>query len=229
MSETMPPGEAQVEIPDPDIVRAVFGPQEPIIRAYAGILATRGIEWGLIGPRETPRLWDRHLFNCAALLSLLPHGCTVVDVGSGAGLPGLVLAIGRPDARVSLIEPLQRRVNFLELAVAELELGDRVEVLHGRAEEFDPGAGFDVVTSRAVGALTKLIGWCLPLVRTDGAEGGGEILALKGAGAQAEVEKATKELRKARLSAEVLSVRADPRTASTTVVRLRRTVRQERF
>lgn len=229
MSETMPPGEAQVEIPDPDIVRAVFGPQEPIIRAYAEILATRGIEWGLIGPRETPRLWDRHLFNCAALLSLLPHGCTVADVGSGAGLPGLVLAIGRPDARVSLIEPLQRRVNFLELAVAELELGDRVEVLHGRAEEFDPGTGFDVVTSRAVGALTKLIGWCLPLVRTGGAEGGGEILALKGAGAQAEVEKATKELRKARLSAEVLSVRADPRTASTTVVRLRRTVRQERF
>ncbi|MEA5153258.1 16S rRNA (guanine(527)-N(7))-methyltransferase RsmG [Raineyella sp.] len=235
MSDTMPPGDAQVETPDPDIVRAVFGPQEPVIRAYADILATRGITWGLMGPRETPRLWERHLFNCAAMMDLLPHGCTVADVGSGAGLPGLVLAIGRPDVRVSLIEPLQRRVNFLELAVAELDLGERVEVLHGRAEEFDPGVGFDVVTSRAVGALTKLIGWCLPLVRRSGvdrggadrggADRGGEILALKGASAIAEVEKATKELRKAGLRAEVLNVRADPRTEPTTVVRLIRTGR----
>lgn len=223
MSQTMPPGDAQVEIPDRDIVRAVFGPQEPVIRAYADILATRGIEWGLMGPRETPRLWERHLFNCAAMMGLLPHGCTVADVGSGAGLPGLVLAIGRPDIRVSLIEPLQRRVNFLDLAVAELDLAERVEVLHGRAEDFDPGVGFDVVTSRAVGALTKLVGWCLPLVREGGTNGGGEILALKGAGADAEVAKAAKELRKARLTADVLSVRADPRTEPTTVVRLRRT------
>ena len=219
MSETMPPGEAQVEIPDPDVVRAVFGSQEPVIRAYADILATRGIEWGLMGPRETPRLWERHLFNCAAMMDLLPHGATVADVGSGAGLPGLVLAIGRPDLKVSLIEPLQRRVTFLELAVEELGLQDRVEVLHGRAEEFDPGVGFDVVTSRAVGALTKLVGWCLPLVRSGT---GGQILALKGASAAAEVEKADKELRKARLSAEIVSVRADARTEPTTVVRLRR-------
>lgn len=223
MSQTMPPGDAQVEFPDPDIVRAVFGPQEPVIRAYADILATRGIEWGLMGPRETPRLWERHLFNCAAMMGLLPHGCTVADVGSGAGLPGLVLAIGRPDIRVSLIEPLQRRVNFLDLAVAELDLAERVEVLHGRAEDFDPGVGFDVVTSRAVGALTKLVGWCLPLVREGGTNGGGEILALKGASADAEVAKAAKELRKAQLTADVLSVRADPRTERTTVVRLRRT------
>lgn len=223
MSETVPPGDVQVETPDPDVVRAVFGSGEPVIRAYADILATRGIEWGLLGPRETPRLWERHLFNCAAMMGLVPPGATVCDVGSGAGLPGLVLAIGRPDLRVSLVEPLQRRVTFLDRAIEELALADRVEVLHGRAEEFDAGVGYDVVTSRAVGALSKLIGWCAPLMADDG-----QILALKGAGAPVEIEKARKELTKAKLRAEVLSVRADPRTAATTVVRLRK-VRQERF
>ncbi len=213
----MPPGESQVEVPDPEIVRAVFGPREPLIRTYVDILATRGIEWGLLGPRETPRLWERHVFNCAAMMSLLPDAASVCDVGSGAGLPGLVLAIGRPDIRVSLVEPLQRRVNFLELAIEELGLGEQVEVLRGRAEEFDAGEGFDVVTSRAVGALTKLIGWCVPLMARHG-----EVLALKGASAPAEIEKARKELTKARLVAEVLTVRAHPQTESTTVVRLRR-------
>lgn len=217
MTASMPPGEAQVEIPDPDIVRAVFGSQEPVIRAYADILATRGIEWGLVGPRETPRLWERHIFNSAAMFSLLPRGATVCDVGSGAGLPGLVLAIGRPDLRVTLVEPLQRRVAFLEAAIDELDLADRVEVLHGRAEEFSAGKGFDVVTSRAVGALTRLVGWSAPLMAPDG-----EVLALKGASAPTEIDKARKELRKAGLEAEVLEVRADPRTEPTYVVRLRR-------
>lgn len=217
MTASMPPGDSEVEIPDPDIVRAVFGSQEDRARAYAELLATRGIEWGLLGPRETPRLWTRHLLNCAALLPLLPHGASVCDIGSGAGLPGLVIAIGRPDVRVSLVEPLQRRVNFLERAVDELALQDRVEVLHGRAEEFDPGAGFDVVTSRAVGALTKLIGWSVPLLARDG-----QVLALKGASAGEEIEKAAKELRKARLTAEVLEVRAHLGTEATYVVRLAR-------
>lgn len=217
MTASMPPGETEVEIPDPDIVRAVFGSQDPVARSYAGILATRGIEWGLLGPRETPRLWQRHLFNCAALLSLLPRDATVCDVGSGAGLPGLVLAIGRPDLRVSLVEPLQRRVNFLESAIDELGLQDRVEVLHGRAEDFDPGVGFDVVTSRAVGALAKLIVWSAPLLAPHG-----EVLALKGASAADEIVKARKELRKGGLEAEVLEVRAHPRTDATYVVRLRR-------
>lgn len=221
MSASIPPGETEVEIPDPDIVRAVFGPQEPLIRSYADILATRGIEWGLLGPRETPRLWQRHIFNCAAMLSLLPEGATVCDIGSGAGLPGLVLAIGRPDVRVSLVEPLQRRVTFLETAVEELGLGERVEVLRGRAEEFDAGEGFDVVTSRAVGALTKLVAWSAPLMAADG-----EVLALKGASAEAEIEKAGKELRKAGLTAEVLRVQADARTEPTSVVRLRRSGRR---
>lgn len=223
MTASMPPGDPEVETPDPDIVRAVFGAQEPVIRAYADILATRGIEWGLLGPRETPRLWQRHLFNCAALLPLLPEGATVCDIGSGAGLPGLVVAIGRPDVRVSLVEPLQRRVAFLEAAIEELGLDERVEVLRGRAEEFDAGPGFDVVTSRAVGALTKLVGWSAPLMAA-----GGEVLALKGASAEAEVEKAQKELRKAGLVAEVFEARADPRTEPTTVVRLRRTARPAR-
>lgn len=217
MTAPTPPGESEVEIPDPDIVRAVFGSGEDRARTYAEMLATRGIEWGLLGPRETPRLWTRHLFNCAALLPLPPHGASVCDIGSGAGLPGLVIAIGRPDIRVSLVEPLQRRVHFLEQAIDELALQDRVEVLHGRAEEFDAGEGFDVVTSRAVGALTKLIGWSAPLLARDG-----QVLALKGASAGAEIEKAAKELRKARLTAEVLEVRADPRTEPTYVVRLAR-------
>lgn len=217
MTASMPPGEAQVEIPDPDIVRAVFGSQDAVIRAYADILATRGIEWGLLGPRETPRLWERHIFNSAALFSLLPRGATVCDVGSGAGLPGLVLAIGRPDLRVTLIEPLQRRVAFLEAAIDELDLADRVLVLNGRAEDVNVGRGFGVVTSRAVGALTKLVGWSAPLMAPDG-----EVLALKGASAPSEIDKARKELRKAVLEADVLEVRADPRTEPTYVVRLRR-------
>lgn len=223
MTASMPSGDPEVETPDPDIVRAVFGSQEPAIRAYADILATRGIEWGLLGPRETPRLWQRHIFNCAALLPLLPESATVCDIGSGAGLPGLVLAIGRPDVQVSLVEPLQRRVAFLEVAIEELGLDERVEVLRGRAEEFDAGAGFDVVTSRAVGALTKLVGWSAPLMAASG-----QVLGLKGASAEAEIETAQKELRKAGLVAELLEVRADPRTEPTTVVRLRRTTRSAR-
>lgn len=211
----VPPPESTPEAPDPGVVHAVFGEGEERIRAYAEILATRGITWGLLGPRETPRLWERHLFNCAAMLDLLPQGATVCDVGSGAGLPGLVLAIGRPDVRVSLVEPLQRRVTFLEQAVEELDLADRVEVLHGRAEDFDSGEGFDVVTSRAVGALAKLVTWCEPLRSPTG-----EILALKGASAASEVEKAGKQLRRTRLVAEVMTVRAHPRTEATTVVRL---------
>jgi 16S rRNA (guanine527-N7)-methyltransferase len=138
-------------------------------------------------------------------------------VGSGAGLPGIVLAIGRPDLGATLVEPLQRRVTFLQAAIDELGLGERVEVLHGRAEDFDAGRGFDVVTSRAVGALTKLVGWSAPLMARDGV-----VLALKGASAEAEIEKAAKELRKAGLVADVLQVRADPRTELTFVVRLRR-------
>lgn len=215
------PGSEQVtesvETPDPQVVLDVFGEGEPLIRAYADILATRGIEWGLIGPRERPRLWQRHIFNCAAMTALLPQGATVCDVGSGAGLPGLVLAIARPDVHVSLVEPLQRRVTFLEQAADELALTDTVTVTRARAEDIDPGAGFDVVTSRAVGALTKLIAWCADLPSASG-----EILALKGESAAREIDKAAKELRKKKMQAELLQVRAHPSTEPTSVVRVRR-------
>jgi len=158
---------------------------------YAELLATDGVVRGLIGPREAPRLWDRHLLNCAALGEVVPHGSTVADVGSGAGLPGLVLAIARPDLRVTLIEPLLRRTRFLEEAVALLGLQEQVEVVRGRAEELSGDRTFDAVTARAVAPLDRLARWCLPLVAA-----GGELFAMKGASAPVEVEAAGPELRR---------------------------------
>lgn len=142
------------------------------------LLSGPGIERGLVGPREADRLWDRHLLNCAApvapALDLVPAEALVADIGSGAGLPGLVWAIVRPDVRVVLIEPLQRRTAFLEQAVDTLGLSARVTVRRGRAQDLDPQAA-DVVTSRAVAAMAQLLGWCWPHVRP-----GGEVLAIKG-------------------------------------------------
>ena len=140
---------------------------------------------GLIGPREAPRLWDRHLLNCAVLGEVVPRGVAVADVGSGAGLPGLVLAIARPDLRVTLVEPLLRRTRFLDEVVDLLGLQAQVEVLRGRAEELADGRTFDVVTARAVAPLERLARWCLPLVAP-----GGELVAMKGASAPAEVVEA---------------------------------------
>ncbi len=156
---------------------------------YADLLATDGVLRGLIGPREAPRLWDRHLLNCAALGEAVPHEATVVDVGSGAGLPGLVLAIARPDVRVTLVEPLLRRTRFLDEVVASLGLADQVEVRRGRAEELAGGDRFAVVTARAVAPLERLLGWCMPLVAPRGV-----LLAMKGSGAAAEVAEATARL-----------------------------------
>ena len=153
---------------------------------FADILATRGVERGLIGPREVPRLWSRHLVNCAVVAEEatddMPIGCTVADVGSGAGLPGLVWALVRPDLRVTLIEPLLRRATFLSETVAELSLSDRVEVLRARAEVVSPRT-FDVVTARAVARLPQLLSWTLPLTAVDGV-----VLALKGSSAVQEVQ-----------------------------------------
>ena len=157
---------------------------------YADLLASDGVTRGLIGPRESPRLWDRHLLNCAVLGEVVPEGATVADVGSGAGLPGLVLAIARADLRVTLIEPLLRRIRFLEEAVAMLGLEQQVEVLRGRAEEIGPDRTFGVVTARAVAPLERLAQWCLPLVAP-----GGELVAMKGATAHAEVAAALPGLR----------------------------------
>lgn len=161
---------------------AAFGERLPIAQQYAEILATAGVERGLIGPREVDRLWERHLLNCAAPVVRVPHGATVADVGAGAGLPGMVWAIARPDLHVTMVEPLLRRTTFLAEAAQQLGL-DNVTVLRARAEDVDQT--FDVVTARAVAALDKLARWCMPLVRP-----GGHLLALKGRSAADEVKAA---------------------------------------
>lgn len=158
---------------------AAFGDRLPIAQRYADFLATAGVERGLIGPREVDRLWDRHLLNCAAPVPRVPHGSTVADVGAGAGLPGMVWAIARPDLHVTMVEPLLRRTTFLEEAAHELGL-DNVSVLRSRAE--DVAERYDIVTARAVAALDKLARWCMPLVKP-----GGYLLALKGRSATEEV------------------------------------------
>ena len=186
------------------------------IRKYVDILASRGVDWGLIGPREIGRLWERHILNSIALESLIPEGCRVADVGSGAGLPGIPLAILRPDLEMILIEPMLRRSNFLTEAIDELGLDDRVSVVRGRAEDAD--LHVDVVVSRAVAKLATLINWTADLIVDSGS-----LLALKGQSADDEVVKAKKELSKRRLSAEVLLIRADPASDVTRAVRVRRT------
>ena len=166
----------------------MFADRLPLVERYVDLLTSAGVERGLIGPREAPRLWERHILNCAVVLPRVPWDATVADVGAGAGLPGIVWAIARPDLDVTLIEPLLRRTVFLEEVVAELGL-ERVTVLRARAE--DVRETFDVVTARAVAPLEKLAGWCLPLVRR-----GGVLLALKGQRAEEEVASSQVSLRK---------------------------------
>jgi 16S rRNA (guanine527-N7)-methyltransferase len=170
---------------------AVFGERLPLARRFAEHLATSGVERGLIGPREAPRVWQRHVLNCAVVADLLPDGARVVDVGSGAGLPGIPLALARPDARIVLVEPLARRVDWLLEVIADL--GVAVEVERGRAEDDvvrRRWEGADVVTARAVAPLARLAAWCLPLLRT-----GGQLLAIKGESAEEEVERDTSAVR----------------------------------
>jgi 16S rRNA (guanine527-N7)-methyltransferase len=181
-----PPGPS-VSAPPPELrsaAESLFGPRLPLVGRYAALLATDGVVRGLIGPREAPRIWDRHLLNCAAVAEMIPSGASVVDVGSGAGLPGIVLAVARPDLHVVLVEPLARRIAFLAEVVPALGLDSSVTVFRGRAEELgDSLSPADVVTARAVAPLDRLTGWCLPL-----AARGGRLLALKGESAAAEVE-----------------------------------------
>src|SRR4051794_22045516 len=154
-------------------------------RTFAELLAGPGVVRGLLGPREVPRIWDRHVLNCAVVSDLFPPSARVVDVGSGAGLPGIPLALRRPDLRIDLVEPLQRRCTFLTEVVDALELGNRVQVVHGRAEERSvQGEVGDAawVTARAVAPLDRLAGWCLPLLGA-----GGTLVALKGERAEAEI------------------------------------------
>ncbi|HMR47992.1 MAG TPA: 16S rRNA (guanine(527)-N(7))-methyltransferase RsmG [Arachnia sp.] len=193
---------------------ALYPEAAEALQAYARILGSRGIEWGLLGPREGDKIWGRHISNSLALADLLPEGSDVADVGSGAGLPGLPLAIARPDLRVTLIEPLLRRANFLELAVDELGLTARVDVLRARAE--DVSQTFDVVVCRAVAPLGRLLGWTQSLFLP-----GGELVALKGQSAESEILKARKDLRARHLDAEVLEIQACAGVEGTRAVRVR--------
>ncbi|WP_299558347.1 16S rRNA (guanine(527)-N(7))-methyltransferase RsmG [uncultured Mycolicibacterium sp.] len=167
----------------PPAAAELFGDRLPAARRYAEILAGAGVERGLIGPREVPRLWERHLLNSAAIAELVPDGARVGDIGSGAGLPGIPLALARPDLTVVLIEPLLRRATFLQEVAAALPVD--VTVVRGRAEEppvREAVGALDVVTSRAVAPLDRLVGWSLPLLRA-----GGVMLAIKGERAEEEL------------------------------------------
>jgi 16S rRNA (guanine527-N7)-methyltransferase len=178
--------------PEPAVTSILFGERLPLIRRFTAALAEHGEERGLIGPLELPRLWSRHILNSAVIAPIF-HG-SVADIGSGAGLPGLVLAIARPDVSWTLIEPMERRVAWLSEQVTELGL-DNVAVVRARAEDWRGGAVFDAVTARAVSALRTLIPLTAPLVRD-----GGELVLLKGANAAAEIEAARKQIARYRLS-----------------------------
>ena len=167
------------------MARKVFASDRlALAERYTELLATEGVVRGLIGPREAPRLWERHVLNSAVLGEAVPPGSTVCDIGTGAGLPGLVLAIARPDLAVTLVEPLLRRTTFLDEVVDELGLG-HVTVIRARAEELHGTATFDVVTSRAVAPLERLLGWSMPLVAP-----GGATLAMKGRSVHDEIAEA---------------------------------------
>jgi len=191
---------------EPSIAGRVFGEGIVPVRRYAADLTDRGVELGLIGPREPARLWSRHLLNCGVLAVAIPAGASVVDVGSGAGLPGIVLAATRPDLTVVLLEPMARRVAWLTDETARLGLGN-ASVLRGRAEEVR-GQRFDVVTARAVGALRTLLPITAPLARA-----GGELLLMKGAGVDEELEAAASVVRRLRLGSPRVEI-LDPGEAT---------------
>lgn len=197
-----------------DAAREVYGAQYQVISRYVDILTSTAVDRGLLGPREADRVWDRHILNCAALSSLIAADSSVADVGSGAGLPGIPLALLRPDLRVTLIEPLLRRFTFLEETVEQLGIADRVQVVRSRAE--DHHQSYNFVVARAVAPVVRLIGWCDPLRAK-----GGVVLALKGESAADEVAAAERQLNAAGLVAEVLSVQPQPGLEPATVVRLR--------
>lgn len=170
-------------------ILGLFGSSSTVVESYVDVLADRGVTRGLIGPREVPRLWERHILNCAVVAPLFRTGATVADLGSGAGLPGLVLAIARPDLRVTLIDSLLRRATFLSEVVDHLGLS--VEVVRARAEELHGACRFDYVTARAVAPLDRLVCWALPLCASPG-----EVVAWKGSSAEQELTTARPVLRK---------------------------------
>jgi 16S rRNA (guanine527-N7)-methyltransferase len=198
----------------PDAARSVFGSMLGVAETYVGLLAGPGVERGLIGPGEAARIWDRHLLNSAVVAELVPAGARLVDLGSGAGLPGLVLAMLLPDAEVILVEPMERRTLFLAECVTELGLTN-VEVRRGRAEELSGQLAADVVTSRAVARLSRLAVLAAGLARP-----GGQVLAIKGAAAAREVAEAGPALRRLGVGdLEIVVVGSGIVSQPTTVVR----------
>ncbi len=193
----------------------IFGERLGLAERYVEHLATSGTERGLIGPREIPRLWSRHVLNCAVIESEIAQGSHVADVGSGAGLPGLCLAIARPDLELTLIEPPERRVIWLQEVVDDLGL-DNVTVMRTRAELAVGLVKADVVTARAVSALSNLAGLTIPLL-----DGEGEVVAIKGRSAAEEIDKAAKAIRKlGGVQTSVVTVGQDLLEEPTTVVRI---------
>ncbi|MGO8957367.1 MAG: 16S rRNA (guanine(527)-N(7))-methyltransferase RsmG [Streptosporangiaceae bacterium] len=203
-TEQSAPGSAGVEL---------FGDVLPLAQKYAQLLTGAGVERGIVGPAEAERIWDRHLLNCGVVARLIPSRCSLVDLGSGAGLPGIVLAMLLPGAKVTLLEALARRVAFLEECVAELGLAN-AEVVRGRAEDLAGQFAADVVCSRAVAPLEKLAGLSVGLARP-----GGRVLAIKGVSAEAELARARPALARLGVSdARVSQVGSADGTATATVV-----------
>lgn len=216
--ETTPAEEIDRELEErPALAETIFGDRLELADRYAQHLATTGVEWGLIGPRELPRLWTRHILNCAVAASLLHEGDVVGDIGSGAGLPGIPWALARPDASFVLIESMERRVEWLRSVVDDLGLTN-VRIVRARVEDLVDEEIFTVVTARAVKAMTTLIEWAVPILGPEG-----RILAIKGASVDAELEKATRIIRKRKLSGPTVhSLGGDDLPTPTTVVELRR-------
>ena len=198
VADDPPQDEQRVAPQAPPGALQVFGDRLDLAERFTAILADMGVSHGLIGPREVPRLWDRHVLNCAVIHPAIGLGQRVIDVGSGAGLPGLAVAIARPDLDLHLVEPMLRRTNWLSMAVAELELTN-VTVHRGRAEQFWGVLSAPVVTARAVARLSELARWCLPLVLP-----GGSLLALKGSRAAEELETDRALLRRMGAVSEVI-------------------------
>ena len=181
MTNLQPESVSRETLADSTLINKYFPGQEDAIRAYTEFLTTAGIERGLIGPREGERIWERHIFNCLPITQLLPIGASLFDIGSGAGLPGIVIALARPDLKVTLIEPLERRVEFLNEAVAAIAAsGVEIQVIRGRAQDVKKSADF--VTARAVAPMEKLKKMSWHMVKT-----GGSLLAIKGESAANEM------------------------------------------
>jgi 16S rRNA (guanine527-N7)-methyltransferase len=200
--DTPPSGAAQTpgdqELTAQALARSVLGQRYGLAEDYVALLADQGLSWGLIGPRELPRLWSRHLVNSLSVVPLIAEQSVVADVGSGAGLPGIPLALARPDLQIHLVEPMQRRCDFLTLAIDRLGLADQVSLWRGRVEDFTYSV--DYVTCRALASMRQLIEWVSPSLVPPA-----QLLAIKGDRASLELADAGKQLKKRHLSAEIIS------------------------